>query len=104
MVRDNLRYYICKPLSTKNKYIIRSQISEAKFRSILKLFCLDIEAKKASELRGFNRITINKIFDKLRVLITLKCEEENPFKIGEIVLDEIYFGASRVRGKRDQSH
>ena len=36
----------------KNKYIIRSRISEAKFRQILKLFCYDIEAKKVSELTG----------------------------------------------------
>lgn len=26
----------------KNKYIIRSRISEAKFKEILKYFCLDI--------------------------------------------------------------
>ncbi|MDR0304769.1 MAG: IS1595 family transposase, partial [Chitinispirillales bacterium] len=28
----------------ENKYIIRSRISEHKFREILKIFCLDIEA------------------------------------------------------------
>ena len=84
----------------KNKYFIRSRISEHKFRSILRLFCLDIEAKKVSELTGVSRVTINKIFDKLRVVIALKCEDESPFSSGEIELDESYFGAKRVRGKR----
>lgn len=32
----------------KNKYIVRSRISEAKFREILKYFCMDIEAVKIS--------------------------------------------------------
>ena len=30
----------------ENKYMIRSRISEHKFREILKIFYLDIEAKK----------------------------------------------------------
>ena len=63
----------------KNKYIIRSRISDKKFREILKLFCFDIEAKKVSELTNISRITINKIFDKLRILIASKCEKESPF-------------------------
>ena len=84
----------------KNKYIIRSRISDKKFRDILKLFCLDIEAKKVSELTSISRITINKIFDKLRILIASKCELESPFEKGEIELDESYFGAKRVRGEK----
>ena len=84
----------------KNKYIIRSRISEAKFRSILHLFSLNIEAKKVSDLTGISRVTINKIFNKLRVLIASKCEAESPFKEGEIELVESYFGARRTRGKR----
>ena len=77
-----------------------------KFRAILRLFCLDIEAKKVSELTSFSRVIVNKIFDKLRVVIALKCEAEGPclptvwpFSFREIELDESYFGAKRVRGK-----
>ena len=33
----------------KNKYTIRSKISEAKFIEILKYFCLDIESTKISK-------------------------------------------------------
>ena len=34
----------------KNKYIVRSRISEDKFREILKYFAEDIEASKISNL------------------------------------------------------
>ncbi|BAV94435.1 transposase [Ichthyobacterium seriolicida] len=47
-----------------------------------------------------SRYTINKIFDKLRLLIAQKCEEESLFNQGEIELDESYFRAKRARGKR----
>ena len=53
----------------KNKYMIRSRISEAKFREILKLFCLDIEAVKISKLSNISRQSINKIIKSIRILI-----------------------------------
>jgi transposase len=84
----------------KNKYIIRSRISEKKFREILRLFCLNIEAKQTAEITGVSRPSINKIFDKIRGRIVEYCEQYSPFKNGEIELDESYFGARRIRGKR----
>jgi transposase len=84
----------------KNKYIFRSRISEKKFREILKLFCLDIEAVKTSELCGVSRISINNIFDKIHQRIYDDCEQNSPLGKGSIELDESYFGAKRVRGKR----
>ena len=83
-----------------NKYIKNAKISEAKFRVILRLFCLDMEAKKVAEFVNLNRITVNRIFDKIRVRISEICESESPFTNGEIELDESYFGARRVRGIR----
>lgn len=53
----------------KNKYMIRSRISEAKFREILKLFCLDIEAVKISKLSNISRQSINKICKNIKILI-----------------------------------
>ncbi len=44
-----------------SKYIIRSRISEAKFKQILKLFCYNNEAKKVSKLTEVSRPTINKL-------------------------------------------
>ena len=36
----------------KNKYIVRSRISQKKFREILKYFAEDIEATKIANLTG----------------------------------------------------
>ncbi|MFY9161423.1 MAG: IS1595 family transposase, partial [Paludibacteraceae bacterium] len=49
-----------------NKYFFRRRISDEKFRLILKLFCLDIEAKKVAKLTNLNRGTINNIYQKIR--------------------------------------
>ena len=86
-------------LPMKNKYIIRSRISEKKFREILKYFAEDIEATKIANFTGISRISINKILKSIRVLISQECENISKFS-GEIEIDESYFGAKRVRGKR----
>jgi transposase len=83
-----------------NKYFFRAKISDDKFRTVLRLFCLDIEATKVAEFTGLNRGTVNNIFHKLRERIAEICEYESPFENGEIELDESYFGARRVRGIR----
>ena len=83
----------------KNKYVIRSRISEAKFREIIKLFSLDLEADKVAQIVNLSRNTINKYFKAIRLRIEEYCLNDSPFK-GEIEVDESYFGAKRVRGKR----
>ena len=83
----------------KNKYVNRSRISEPKFREIVKYFSLDIEAQKVAHLTKLNRNTINRYFNLIRQRIAEFCESETPFH-GEIEVDESYFGARRIRGKR----
>ncbi len=83
-----------------NRYVFRSRISEAKFREILRLFCVDLTSSQISELSGLSRNTINKLLKAIRVRISEQCEVESLFDQGEIELDESYFGARRVRGKR----
>lgn len=83
-----------------NKYLKYSKISEAQFRTILRMFCLEMESAKVAEYIGVNRLTVNRIFDKIRVRIAELCEVESPFVNGEVELDESYFGARRVRGIR----
>jgi len=70
-----------------NSYFFRSQISDRKFRLVLRLFCLDVEAKKTAEFTGLNRGTINNIYNKLRERIAQLCETESPFTNGEVELD-----------------
>jgi transposase len=74
-----------------NNYIIRSRISEKKFREILRFFCLDLEAKKISEISGVSRNSVNKIIKAIRVRISFLCEYSNPLGVGEIEIDESYF-------------
>ena len=86
-------------MSTKNKYSNRSRISEAKFREIIKYFSLDLDAQKIAILINLNRNTINRYLSLIRHRIAEKCEQDAPF-LGEIEVDESYFGAKRIKGKR----
>jgi hypothetical protein len=86
-------------LHMKNKYISRSKISEAKFRQIVKLFALDLDATQISKIAGISRVTINRYLMAIRKRIAEFCELESPFQ-GEIEVDESYFGKACKRKKR----
>ncbi len=58
----------------ENKYIIRSQISENKFREILWYFLSDIEVIKIVEFTKISEVSLCKIFKRIRILITTECE------------------------------
>ena len=80
-------------LPMKNKYIIRSRISQKKFREILKYFAEDIEATKIANFTGISRISINKILKSIRVLISQECENISKFS-GEISSSQARLEAS----------
>ena len=86
-------------MNRKNKYVKSAHINERKFRQILKLFCADISALKIAELTNLNRNTVNRYLRRFRVRIAEICEDSSPIS-GEIEMDESYFGAHRIRGKR----
>lgn len=86
-------------MKRKNKYYSRSHISEAKFRLIIRYFCLDFPASKTAILTNISRPTINKIYLKIRIRLAQLSEASSPLA-GEIEVDESYFGPKRVRGKR----
>jgi transposase-like protein len=83
----------------KNKYIKVTHFSERKFREVLKCFCNDITATQASNLTNLNRNTINRIYTLIRKRI-FELESNLGKQVGVFELDESYFGARRVRGKR----
>jgi transposase len=83
----------------KNKYIRRTRISERQFREILKEFCRDTDATETSDRVCVSRQTINRIYGTIRRRIVMICEGETLFS-GNVEIDESYFGARRVRGKR----
>ncbi len=86
-------------MPVKNKYINRSRISEAKFREVVKYFSLDLDAQKITTLTRLNRNTVNRYIALFRKRIAEICETETPFQ-GVVEVDESYFGAKRIRGKR----
>ncbi len=83
----------------KNKYSKGTHISERKFRQLIKCFSLDLNAYETSKITNISHTTCKKIFQKLRIYIYNNLLE-NTIDDGEFELDESYFGAKRVRGKR----
>ncbi len=65
----------------------------------LKCFCIDLPTVQTAEITKINRNTINRYYNKFRERIVKLCQIDSPFK-GEIEVDESYFGAHRVKGKR----
>lgn len=82
-----------------NRYFKRGRISDSKFREILRCFSMDLTASDTAILTNISRNSVNKIYTKLRLHIAKFCID---FDIGggEFELDESYFGAKRVRGKK----
>jgi transposase-like protein len=87
-------------VTRQNKYYRRSRISEHKFRQLVRLFTQDLPASDVAVLTGLTRKTVTVIFGKIRRPLAQVCEQESPFTTGEVEVDESYFGARRVRGKR----
>jgi len=79
--------------------MVYSRLSDYKIKKIMKCFCLDLTASKTAALLGINRNTINRYFNLFRQQIAADYGVAHPFT-GEVELDESYFGAKRVRGKR----
>ena len=86
-------------MSRTNKYIKRSHLSEGKFRQLIKFYSQDLDAQTLSVLTNLSRNTINRYLRLIRERIAELCARSSPFQ-GEIEVDESYFGARRVKGKR----
>ena len=90
-------------MTRKNKYYNRSRISEHKFREIVRYFSVDLNATQIAKLTNLNLNTINKILTLIRVRIfelSLQDQLQSAPLVGQIEVDESYFGARRVKGKR----
>lgn len=86
-------------MTMKNKYVKRAHISERKFRQLVRLFAAGLEASQIAKLTGLNRNTINRYLTKIRQRLAEYCNTQSPFS-GEVEVDESFFGARRVTGKR----
>ena len=83
-----------------NRYYRCSKISERKFLRVLRHFALDVTASRTAQLTGLTRKSVTTIFLKIRERVAEECEHASPFSSCEVEVDESYFGARRVRGKR----
>jgi transposase len=86
-------------MTMKNRYANRSKISEAKFRELVRLFSLNLEATQIAELTTLNRNTVNRFLRAIRERLAEFCEQRSPLS-GEVEVDESFFGPRRVKGKR----
>jgi len=82
----------------KNRYVVRSRVSEAIFRKFLRHVAADLTAVQIAQLTGLNRNSINRFLACLRERMAEQCELEHPFR-GTVEVDESYFGPRRVKGK-----
>jgi len=87
-------------MKSVNRYYQRSKISERKFRQIVRYFAMDFTASDVAQLTGLTRKTVTLIFLRIRQRLAAECERASPYSDCEVEVDESYFGARRVRGKR----
>ena len=84
------------------KRIYRGKVFGRNLSLIVRSFCLDLTANTTASLVKVNRNTVNRYFNILNDLVVeaaIKEREEVGLENG-IEIDESYFGAKRVRGKR----
>lgn len=86
-------------MTRKNRYANRARISTWQLRQLVRYFALDLTASQMALLTGLNRNTVNRYVRSLRERIAEFCEAQSPFG-GEVEVDESYFGARRIKGKR----
>ena len=86
-------------MARRNRYANRARISTWQVRQLVRYFVLDLTASQMALLTGLNRHTINRYVRAFRERIAQFCETQSPFG-GEVEVDESYFGARRIKGKR----
>lgn len=75
-----------------------SKLSDYRLKKIVKCFSSDLTAKQTAHLLELNRNTVNRYYGIFRrVIYEHQLSEFSQF-IGEVEVDESYFGPRRVRG------
>lgn len=82
-------------VTTRRRSRFHSSIQQA----LIRAFVGGVSARMTAETVGVNRRTATLFYHKLRELIAARLEAEAPFSVGEIEVDESYFGGVR-KGKR----
>ena len=77
-----------------------SRLIRYKIKKIIECFSEDITASSTAKILKLNRKTINSYYNEFRRLIFEHSLAKERKESGEFELDESYFGARRIRGKR----
>jgi hypothetical protein len=89
-------------LSIKNKYAKRSKISEAKFRKLIQLFAMDLDAKAIAALTNLNRNTVNRYLTLIRGRIAEFSQQKFPIKKdGDYVRSQLF--GTGIYGDKDSA-
>ena len=75
-------------------------VSTYKIKKIIACFVEDLPAAKTANILQINRNTINSYYNEFRVKIFEHIHNAREKFSGEVELDDSYFGAKRVRGRR----
>lgn len=75
------------------------KIKGHRLKKIMKYFCSDLTATQTSNLLEINRKTINRYYKIFRENIYRYQKQEMKKFIGDIEVDESYFGPKRIKGK-----
>src|SRR3989304_2246484 len=86
-------------MALQKRLLRRQRISRAKSKLIVFYFCQDLTALETSILVKLNRHTVERYFTLFRKLIFKESLKEEKLS-GEVEVDESYFGATRVRGRK----
>ncbi len=89
-------------MAMKNKYFFRAKISETRFRQILKLFAVDLNASQIAEITGISRNTVNRYLATVRERLHSVCSRETPVGVLEAAEEQrvsgMIFGLFRLDG------
>ena len=76
------------------------RLSTTKINKIILCFVEDITATATAKIVGVNRSTVNRYFNIIREKIFKESLKETEKEIVTFKIDESYFEAKRVRGKK----
>lgn len=82
--------------------IYKSKLSNYKIKKIISCFCLDLTATQTSKITNISRNTINRYYSLFRkIIFNYQLNQMKKF-IGEVEIDESYFGPKRIKGKSNK--
>lgn len=86
-------------MTLQKRLLKGSRISRVKYSLIVRYFCDDLTALETSNLIRVHRHTVERYYTLFRRWIFRESLKEEKIS-GEVEVDESYFGATRVRGRK----